>query len=237
MTAPEKAKLSLPSDFDRENHKRLGLITLADTELLLQQGQANDALKHLRESLGLKSFLVRHNHSVATGQIAKRRSETEIENADRRVQKWAEVYCRAFNAMRKLKPLGDDGNHGREQMRELVNNGLIMLSSWMEEHRRWREKGEVAEAETAKQGKGRRELPWIWKCTMRIEWLHAHASVARFEEEMRLLEAESERVGKMFRFHQKKMEAEEGQSEEQRLAVVAEEKYAAVELEKIKKGI
>ncbi|KIJ41812.1 hypothetical protein M422DRAFT_255129 [Sphaerobolus stellatus SS14] len=89
-----------------------------------------------------------------------------------------------------------------------------MLSSWMEEHRRWREKGEVAEAETAKQGKGRQELPWIWKMqfettkpnrdkgsdtveqwtmeAMPIEWLHAHASVARFEEEMKLLEAESE---------------------------------------------
>ncbi|KIJ41813.1 hypothetical protein M422DRAFT_255130 [Sphaerobolus stellatus SS14] len=113
MAAPEKAKLSLPSDFDRENYERLRLITLADTEFLLQQGQANDALKHLRESLGLKSFLVQRNHSAATGQIAKHRSETEIENADRRVQKWAEVYCRAFNAMGKLKPLGDDGNHGR----------------------------------------------------------------------------------------------------------------------------
>ncbi|KIJ28689.1 hypothetical protein M422DRAFT_269989 [Sphaerobolus stellatus SS14] len=84
--------------------------------------------------------------------------------------------------------------------------------------------------ETAKQGKGRRELPWIWKMqfettkpnrdkvsdtveqwtreAMRIEWLPAHASVARFEEEMKLLEAESERVGKMFRFHQKKMVGE-----------------------------
>ncbi|KIJ43505.1 hypothetical protein M422DRAFT_253062 [Sphaerobolus stellatus SS14] len=38
-----------------------------------------------------------------------------------------------------------------------------MLSSWMEEHRLWWEKGEIPEAEAAKKGKGRRELPWIWK--------------------------------------------------------------------------
>ncbi|KIJ28988.1 hypothetical protein M422DRAFT_269687 [Sphaerobolus stellatus SS14] len=44
-----------------------------------------------------------------------------------------------------------------------------MLSSWMEEHRLWREKGEIPEAEAAKKekGKGRRELPWIWKMQFR----------------------------------------------------------------------
>ncbi|KIJ52285.1 hypothetical protein M422DRAFT_243074 [Sphaerobolus stellatus SS14] len=207
--APEKTKLSLPSDFDHENHDRLGLTTLAETEFLLRTGQANDSLKHLRE----------------IGQIAKRRSETEIERADERVQKWAEVYRRAFKAMERLKPLGEDGNHGRGQFKELTKDDLIMLSSWMEEHRLWKEKGEVAEAEANKKGKGRRELPWIWKMqfgttepdrnsvsnvvdewmteAMRIEWLHANASVARFKEEMRLLEAESQRIGKTFRYYQK----------------------------------
>ncbi|KIJ47131.1 hypothetical protein M422DRAFT_249441 [Sphaerobolus stellatus SS14] len=86
---------------------------------------------------------------------------------------------------------------------------------------------------------------------MRIEWLHAHASVARFEEEMKLLEAERAAADAI---HGKG--GEEGQSEEpvrvvrgklayahrqanvfKRLAVVAEEKYVAVQPEKIKMGI
>ncbi|KIJ38566.1 hypothetical protein M422DRAFT_258678 [Sphaerobolus stellatus SS14] len=189
--APENGKLSFLSDFDREIYEWLELTTLADTEFLLRKGQANEALKHLRESLGLKSFLVRRNHSVSEGQIAKCRSEPEIENADWRVQKWAEVYRRAFQAMWKLTPLGDDGNHAG-----------------------WRSIG-----------CGRRELPWIWKMqfgttkpdadkvsdvieewtteAMRIEWLHAQASVNRFEEGMKLLEAESEHVGKTFQYYQR----------------------------------
>lgn len=40
---------------------------------------------------------------------------------------------------------------------------------------------------------------WL-NCTsvIRIEWLHARASKARFEEEVRLLKAESSRVGRTF---------------------------------------
>ncbi|KIJ31227.1 hypothetical protein M422DRAFT_267177 [Sphaerobolus stellatus SS14] len=128
--------------------------------------------------------------------------------------------------MEKLKPTGEDGNHGRGVFRELTKDDLIMISSWMEEHRMWRDKGEVAEAEAAKTGKGKRELSWIWKIqfgttepdrdklseavdewtteVIRIEWLHAEASVSRFEEEMKQLEAESERVGKTFRYYQRK---------------------------------
>ncbi|KIJ41838.1 hypothetical protein M422DRAFT_255163 [Sphaerobolus stellatus SS14] len=128
--------------------------------------------------------------------------------------------------MERLKPAGEDANHGRGQLHELTKDDLIMLSSWMEEHHLWREKGEMAEEEAAKKRKGRRELPWIWKMqfgttepdrdkiseamdewtseAIRIEWLHAHASLKRFEEEMRLLEAESERVGKTFGFYRRK---------------------------------
>ncbi|KIJ48686.1 hypothetical protein M422DRAFT_247547 [Sphaerobolus stellatus SS14] len=127
--AAEKSKLSLPSDFECENHVRLGLTTLAETKFLLRMGQANDSLTHFGAN----------------------------------IKKWAEVYRRAFIAMGRLKPSGEDGNHGRGQLKELTKNDLIMLSSWMEEHRLWREKGEVAEAEASKKGKWRRELPWIWK--------------------------------------------------------------------------
>ena len=37
---------------------------------------------------------------------------------------------------------------------------------------------------------------------MRLEWVHAKASTERFEEEVTLLQAESERVGKSFRYYE-----------------------------------
>ena len=37
---------------------------------------------------------------------------------------------------------------------------------------------------------------------MRLEWVHAKASMERFEEEVAVLQAESERVGKSFRYYE-----------------------------------
>ena len=57
---------------------------------------------------------------------------------------------------------------------------------------------------------------------IRIEWLHAIASMERFDEEVRLLKAESERVGKTFRYFANKWrawgesEADSGNSQEYR---------------------
>ncbi|KIJ32933.1 hypothetical protein M422DRAFT_265274 [Sphaerobolus stellatus SS14] len=132
---PEKQKLRLPSDFDRVAHGRLGLIALAETEFLLRRGQANDALKRLRDCLGLKSFLVRRKYKMAGGQGMLLRSESEIHRAQNQVQKWAEVYRRTWQAMGRLREKGEDGNHGRGKLQQLTNADLVMLSEWMDDHR------------------------------------------------------------------------------------------------------
>ncbi|KIJ35186.1 hypothetical protein M422DRAFT_262561 [Sphaerobolus stellatus SS14] len=228
---PERQKLRLPSDFNRLSHTRLRLNGLAEKAFSIRRGQANDAIKKLRDCLGSKSFLVRRKYKMAGGQGMLLRSESEIQWAQKQVQKWAEVYCRAWQAMGRLRDLGDDGgtslsngNHGRGKLQQLTDSDLVMLSEWMDEHRLWREKGEIAEAEASKKGKGRRELPWLWKLeievttnmvghdqvvdavdkwtteAIRIEWLHAQASMERFDEEVRLLEAESGRIPRMFAY-------------------------------------
>ncbi|KIJ27639.1 hypothetical protein M422DRAFT_271180 [Sphaerobolus stellatus SS14] len=197
--APEKKKLRLPSDFDRSSHAALGLTSLADIEFRLRMGRGNDALKKLREALGLESFLVRKKYQLVGGQHALLRSETEISRAQKYVEKWAEVYRRAWDAMGRLAREGPDGNHGRGELEKLKGDDLVMLSQWMEEHRYWRERGELEEAAAAKQGKGRKDLPWIWKIefdvevtrnrvleavekwtadAIRLEWVHAKASLA-----------------------------------------------------------
>jgi hypothetical protein len=159
--APELAILRLPSDYALETHDRLGLTNLADTEYLLRHAQATDALCSIRQALGLKSFMVRAKHNNANGQAQLLRSNSEIERAEKLVSKWKEVYRRSWQAMGKLRGLGKEDDSGR--LKPLLDSDLLMLSDWLDEHRFWQEKGEVAAADAAKKGNGRRDLPWIWK--------------------------------------------------------------------------
>ncbi|KAJ7605809.1 hypothetical protein FB45DRAFT_879127 [Roridomyces roridus] len=50
-TPSEKKRLFLPSDFSSTDHQKLGLVTLAVEELKLREGEANDALRNLREHI------------------------------------------------------------------------------------------------------------------------------------------------------------------------------------------
>jgi len=164
-TSPEKEKLQLPSDFSAEARERLGLVSLADIEYQLRCGQLYDALEKLRGALGLKSFLVRRKYKLASGQGALLRSETEIERAGRQVRKWKDVYQRGWRALKALEQGRADptaADPGKPLL-ELQDAECIMLSDWLDEHRFWRQEGEMAEATAAAKGGGRKELPWFWK--------------------------------------------------------------------------
>ncbi|KIJ52305.1 hypothetical protein M422DRAFT_776014 [Sphaerobolus stellatus SS14] len=207
--------------------ERLGLQSLARTEYQLRIGQAHDALQKLRNALGLKSFLIRRKYRLASSQEVLTRSESEIDRAARQVKKWQEVYNRTWNALKELREGSADMGmeNAWAQLRGLKDEDCIMLSEWLEEHRFWKEQGEIAEAAAAEKGKGRRELPRFWKIqfktqedrdvidetveewaveVIRIEWLHAKASMERFDEEVRLIKAESSRIEKTFLFYANK---------------------------------
>ena len=163
--SPERELLRLPSDFNFEARERLGLQDLAKTEYQLRLGQAHDALQKLRSALGLKSFLVRRKYRLASGQGPLLRSNTEIDHASRQVQKWQEVYKRAYTALTNLRQIGKETamEDAWSCLQELQDTDCIMLSEWMENHKFWKEKGERAEAAAAQKGQGRQELPWFWK--------------------------------------------------------------------------
>ena len=133
----------------------------------------HDALEQLRNALGLKSFLVRQKVTLSGGQGLLLRFETEIDCAGRHVQKWREVYPRAWKALNRLWEDGPE--YGMESklrvLRELENEDCIMVSEWMEENRIWRKEGECAEAEAAARAQkgGRREVPWFWKIQFDIK--------------------------------------------------------------------
>ncbi|KAF8586340.1 hypothetical protein K439DRAFT_1615179 [Ramaria rubella] len=189
---PEKKVLWLPSDFSKISHVRLGLSELASVEKQLHVGK----------------------YRTAGGQGMLTRSEAEIQRASRQVKKWKEVYQCAWRALEQLwgNEVIDKCNISWLQLQPLDNCDCIMLSQWMEEDRFWCAKGEMAEAEAAKRGGGRRELPWIWKmecdlgptsggvlgaiegwttkvwgAVIRLEWLHAQTSMQQFDEEVHLL--------------------------------------------------
>jgi len=173
---PEYQCLQLPSDFPRDTYDRLGLTALADTEYILREAQAHDAIKRIRNALGLKSFMVSAKYNSGGGQRMLTRSEAEIHNAQKQVEKWKEVYQRAWKAMGKLQGVGREDSSGKLQ--ELTNDHLIMLAEWMDEHRYWREQGETAEARAAREGQGRRELPWIWKMEFPVHASQDHIDKA-----------------------------------------------------------
>ncbi|KAF8573049.1 hypothetical protein K439DRAFT_1625336 [Ramaria rubella] len=128
-------------------------------------GQAHDALRKLRNMLGLKSFLVKRKYRTAGGQGMLTRSEADIQRASCQVKKWKEVYQHAWRALERLRgdEVIDERNIAWLQLQPLDDCDCIMLSQWLEEDHFWHMKGEMAEAEAAKRGGGRRELPWIWK--------------------------------------------------------------------------
>jgi len=164
-TSPDKERLQLPSDFSAEARERLGLISLARIEYQLRCGQLYDILERLRGALGLKSFLIRRKYRLASGQGALLRSETEIDRAGRQVRKWKEVYQRGWRALKELEgsqgTLADD-DQGKPLL-ELRESDCVMLSDWLDDHRFWRQEGEMAEAAAGSKGGGRKELPWFWK--------------------------------------------------------------------------
>ncbi|KIJ44566.1 hypothetical protein M422DRAFT_779310 [Sphaerobolus stellatus SS14] len=188
---PENAHLCLPSEFPQIEYNRLGIADHALIERQLKIGQAYDALKKLRNELGLKSFLIRRKRHNP-GYTMAARAKTEIKKVDGHVKKWRKVYESAWKALEVLR--GD---------------GVIPHEHhWLTDQAFWKELGERQTAEATRKGEGPKQLPWIWKIELdieeisleaiRLEWLYARASYERWDEETKLLKAERGRVGKSF---------------------------------------
>jgi hypothetical protein len=143
LTCPEDYTLRLPSTFPTDKHPGMGLVTLADLELQLRIGQAHDALHHLRDMLGLKSFLVRQKYLWARGQREITRADTTLARSQRLVEKWALVYRQNRTALLAL-----DETTSRGPLQELKADHLIVLSKWLDEQRF---------------GGDHSDLPWFWR--------------------------------------------------------------------------
>jgi hypothetical protein len=98
----ETRPLPLPSTFGFPQITLLGLDSLAEKELKLREGQANDELQGVRMALGEKSFLFRKNLRLATSKNKKGRAWSKVHAISRRVQAHRQVYNTARAAMVSL---------------------------------------------------------------------------------------------------------------------------------------
>lgn len=195
--------LRFPSDFSPESRSRLGLTSAAVVERDLRIGQAFDALKRLRDWLGLKSFMVRDKRQNDRGVRANLKGEINIARVQKQCLRWKQVYCRNWEALARLKVgFQDDDGTGWPQdachLRKLEDKDLTMLSSWLEEHRSRRTAGEVLQAQHEARGEPRVDLPWIWKMDMESE---SFGAVTRNEVEQWTEEGKLHRPACFMCFH------------------------------------
>jgi hypothetical protein len=141
---PEDTAVCLPSSFKSADIQRLGLIDIAEQEMKLRQGQANDSLMGLRMALGHKAVLYRTKVRTATTSVGKTRAWGDIKLITSRVNKQVRAYRRARKAMERLG--ADDSILERYQ--ELKREHL-KLSSDITDENRYGQRGDV--------------LPWFWR--------------------------------------------------------------------------
>jgi hypothetical protein len=82
----ETCPLLLPSTFGFPKITVLGLGSLAEKELQLQEGQANDELQGIRMALSEKSFLFRKDLCLAQSKLKKGRAWGKVHKVSWQVQ-------------------------------------------------------------------------------------------------------------------------------------------------------
>lgn len=144
--APEKQELWLPSSF--ESHaaiEAMQMTDLANVEGKLRIGQAHEALRDLRETLGLKDGLAKVFKAHVRGYSAVTRSEGELHRVAKRTERQRGDYDRAYRALVSLGvTMGAKTEAGILQA--LLPSHLVPLSEYTDAGK-WQKKA----------------MSWIWR--------------------------------------------------------------------------
>jgi hypothetical protein len=100
---PETIVLMLPSALTSQDRLRLNAKHICLQEIQLWEGQANDALEALRNSLAQVSLVLRTKVRNAKSQYTKTRSWEDVEKNNVQVWKYLVTYRTARNALIQLK--------------------------------------------------------------------------------------------------------------------------------------
>ena len=139
---------------------------LAEMEMQLRQGQANDALHQIRFHLGFKSVLFRTKIRINKSQKYKTRSWNEVLSIESTIQHHAQVYALARDAMIKL---GADAN--------ILNRYQILKREHL--------KAKTFLIDPSMPGTKNAELAWFWhmdisKDTTQSNWMEDCTSCFAF---------------------------------------------------------
>ena len=116
---------------------------LGEYEWLLREAQAHDSLQKLRDSLRLKDYLLKTKKKSSRGVRENTRSQTQIDNAVKKVKTAAIKYRVARMALIALAPILGKGDNWCSEFQVLEDNDI---------------RGLPVEG----LGEGTRTLSWIW---------------------------------------------------------------------------
>ncbi|KAG1844998.1 hypothetical protein F4604DRAFT_1595844, partial [Suillus subluteus] len=182
---PEKVVIPMPSNLGAGRCAELGAEDLIHQELVLRQGQANDALHNIRVHLADKAVIFRKTVRMAKSQAMSTRAWALVHSVDRTVSIQASIYSKCWSQLCKL---GTD------------NNLLERYRPFAKEHL----KVSTAVADPNARGQRNNTLAWFWSMDVagdsdgsdwlnefyRVHWLRAKALRDRWEEEMLLVQHE-----------------------------------------------
>ncbi|KDQ05565.1 hypothetical protein BOTBODRAFT_122582, partial [Botryobasidium botryosum FD-172 SS1] len=193
----ENITLHLPSDFSATDRSRLGLHDLGKYEYdlrelrCLREGEAYDAIRHLREALKENFISVQFKKKNVRGQKDSMRSHTVLKKMKEDVHQCAQKYRQARAALvslgldtvsSKLQPLHDRECYLRDvtQKRRLGAEEVVEPWFWTLE-------------DITKDGEPLSE----WSLNVdSVRWFRARADRDRYQEELEILPEELNRVNR-----------------------------------------
>jgi hypothetical protein len=209
--SPEWERLFLPSDFTSSERTKLGLETLGAEELKLRQGEANDALRSLREHIQHSQALRQHKNArnnAVHGQAKNTRAVQKIKDVQTRIQNYVKKYRHARTAMIALGCNPQDPKFGFPELRDedlytknvdephkLGDGGKVEGWIWRQGHY-----GNLSPAEEAKYVLDCKSsyLMYCFRAhhciAARVQWHRAHADMERWQEEVEILGQEFRRA-------------------------------------------
>ncbi|KAG2058800.1 hypothetical protein BDR06DRAFT_968297 [Suillus hirtellus] len=192
---PENAVIPLPSNLGQDTCTAIGVNDLAKQELILWQGQANDALHNIRVYLADKAVIFQKTVRVAKSQATATRAWAQVHSVDRVVSIQASIYLKCN---KQLCSLGTD------------DALLWRYQPLAKEHL----KVSTAIADTNSRGQRNNMLPLFWSLDVagdsksndwldefyRVHWLQAKALKDCWAEEILLVQHEMGWTCNFFRY-------------------------------------
>lgn len=154
---PENSTLLMPSALGKEECKKIGWEKMMKQELELRIGQANNALEKLRLALGHKTVVYKVGVRNAKSQATKTRSRSDVQQADKTIDKHTSIYQLAYQAILKL----DASDDVLKNFQPLKKDDLRVNTDVTEENR---------------MGQRSDVLAWFWRkgggnCNKKDDWM------------------------------------------------------------------